>query len=164
MFIDVIWRHCSWSALVQVRACCLTTSNHNLNQCWRILNYTPKNISEWNHTLNSNIFFKKTLLKMSSAKCRSFCRDPGICILLDKCHHKSQAIWNAFSWKKKNLHFFTFWKKNVHDRWDLINNFFLFANSAFFRTETLLTLGMSASAGDNETAMMHVKYAATQRF
>ena len=34
---DAIWRHRSGSTLTQVMACCLTTPNHHLNQCWRII-------------------------------------------------------------------------------------------------------------------------------
>ena len=31
-----IWRHATWSTLVQVLACCLTAPSHYLNQCWLV--------------------------------------------------------------------------------------------------------------------------------
>ena len=34
---DAIWRWRSWSTLVQVMSCCLTTPSHYLNQCWLII-------------------------------------------------------------------------------------------------------------------------------
>ena len=34
--VDAKWQHKTWSILVQVMACCLTTPSHNLNQCWLI--------------------------------------------------------------------------------------------------------------------------------
>ena len=34
---DTIWHWRSWSTLVQVMACCLTTPSHYLNQCWLII-------------------------------------------------------------------------------------------------------------------------------
>ena len=36
-FSDVIWRHRTWSTLVQVMACCLTAPNNLLNQRWLII-------------------------------------------------------------------------------------------------------------------------------
>ena len=33
---DAVWRWRSWSTLIQVMACCLTTPSHYLNQCWLI--------------------------------------------------------------------------------------------------------------------------------
>ena len=35
--IDVIWRHWSWSTLVQVRACYLTAPMHYLKQFWHLI-------------------------------------------------------------------------------------------------------------------------------
>ena len=31
---DAIWQHGSWSTMVQVMACCLMASSHNLDHCW----------------------------------------------------------------------------------------------------------------------------------
>ena len=31
---DDIWRHRTWSTMVQVMACCLTATSHYLNLCW----------------------------------------------------------------------------------------------------------------------------------
>ena len=36
-FNDIKWCHRPWSTLVQVMACCLTASSHNLDQCGRRL-------------------------------------------------------------------------------------------------------------------------------
>ena len=36
---DAIWRHGSWSTLVQVMVCCLTAPSHYLNQCWLIITH-----------------------------------------------------------------------------------------------------------------------------
>ena len=35
---DVMWRHRTWSTLVEVIAWCLTTPGFDRNQCWRIIN------------------------------------------------------------------------------------------------------------------------------
>ena len=43
---DAIWRWRSWSTLVQVMACCLTTPSHYLNQCWLIISKVPWHSSE----------------------------------------------------------------------------------------------------------------------
>ena len=42
---DTIWRHISWSTLVQVVACCLTKPSHYLNQCWLTINYNDGNFA-----------------------------------------------------------------------------------------------------------------------
>ena len=34
--IDAIWRHGTWTTLVQIMICCLTAPSHYLNQCWLI--------------------------------------------------------------------------------------------------------------------------------
>ena len=41
VFIDIIWRHRSASALHQVMACCLTTPSHYPNQWWIITSEVP---------------------------------------------------------------------------------------------------------------------------
>ena len=46
----------SWSLLVQVIACFLTTLSHYFNKCWLITSDTPKNIFQQHHIRNSNIF------------------------------------------------------------------------------------------------------------
>ena len=38
---DTIWRHGSWSTLIQVMACCLTAPSHYLNQYWLIICNVP---------------------------------------------------------------------------------------------------------------------------
>ena len=40
--LPIHWKTCSWSTLVQVIACCLTTPSHYLNQCWPIINEVQK--------------------------------------------------------------------------------------------------------------------------
>ena len=39
-----IWQHRSGSTLAQVMACCLTAPNHDLNQCWLIINLNSSHI------------------------------------------------------------------------------------------------------------------------
>ena len=34
---DAIWRHRTWSALVQIMACCPTSPSHYMKQCWLII-------------------------------------------------------------------------------------------------------------------------------
>ena len=46
--------------------------NHYLNQYWHIINYTPRNIFQWNFILNSSVFihedaFEHTLCKMAAS-------------------------------------------------------------------------------------------------
>ena len=47
--------------------------SHYLNQCWNIVNWTLSNKLQWNFNRNSNIFFKKMCLKVSSVKWWPFC-------------------------------------------------------------------------------------------
>ena len=43
---DAIWHWRSWSLLVQVMACCLTTPNHYPNQCWLVISKVQWHSSE----------------------------------------------------------------------------------------------------------------------
>ena len=45
---DAIWRHRTWSTLVQVMACCLMAPTHYLNQCWLIISEDPWHLPEGN--------------------------------------------------------------------------------------------------------------------
>ena len=63
---DTVLRHWSWSALVQVMACCLTAPSHCLNQCWFFISAAIhlRVISQQMHKL---IIFDMTL-KISNLK------------------------------------------------------------------------------------------------
>ena len=50
--------------------------SHHLNQCWVIVNSTPRDHLRWNVNQN-NISFTKMHIKISSAKRRSFCPGGG---------------------------------------------------------------------------------------
>ena len=47
--------------------------SHYLNQCWNIVNWTPRNKLQWNVNRNSYIFIQENQLKMSSGIWRPFC-------------------------------------------------------------------------------------------
>ena len=49
--------------------------SHYLNQCWNVVNKTPKNKLQWKSIQNTKFSFMKMHLKTSSAKRRPFC--PG---------------------------------------------------------------------------------------
>ena len=38
---------------------CMTAQSHNLNQCWYIINQTPRKISHWNFNWNQNKFIEE---------------------------------------------------------------------------------------------------------
>ena len=59
-------------------ACRGTAPNHYLNQCWNIVNWTPRNKLQWNFSWNSNIFNQENALEnvvceMASILCRPPC-------------------------------------------------------------------------------------------
>ena len=51
--------------------------SHFLDQCCRIVNWTPRNKLQWNSIKVQNFYFKKMHLKMLPAKWRPFCREQG---------------------------------------------------------------------------------------
>ena len=53
-----IWRHRTWSTLVQAMVCCLTVPNHYLNQCWLILTEVLWHTHEGNVTGNVQEIFQ----------------------------------------------------------------------------------------------------------
>ena len=72
--------------------------SHNLNQCWRIVNYTLRNKFQWNLDRNSNIFIQEMCLKMSSAKMavilsRERCVNGRNDIYIWLSEHKKHAAW-----------------------------------------------------------------------
>ena len=52
-----------------------SASNHYLNQCWVIVNWTPRNKLQRNFSQNRKFSFMKMHFKLSSVKWRPFC--PG---------------------------------------------------------------------------------------
>ena len=69
---DAIWLHRSRTVLGQVMACCLMAPSHNLNQCYNIINWTPRTyFSEILFTIQT-FSFKKIHLKMLSAIWQAF--------------------------------------------------------------------------------------------
>ena len=50
---DAIWRHWTWSTLVQVMAWCLMAPSHYLNQCWLIISEVLWHSPERNFTENA---------------------------------------------------------------------------------------------------------------
>ena len=73
--------------------------SHYLNQCWNIVNWTPRSKHQWNFNRNSKFSFKKMYFKMLSAKWRPFCLGLnvlscpfcwGLCVL--KSHEKPLHI------------------------------------------------------------------------
>ena len=75
---DAIWHWISWSTLVQVMACCLTTPSHYLNQCWLTINKIPR------HSFQGNIKFDTQKISI-----------PKICLKFtySKLNHISQGQW-----------------------------------------------------------------------
>ena len=50
---DAIWRHGSWSTMVQVMACCLTAPSHNLDHCWLgNIGFHSRPDAQENHLIN----------------------------------------------------------------------------------------------------------------
>ena len=50
---DAIWRHGSWSTMVQVMACCLTAPSHNLDHCWLgNIGFHPRPDAQENRLIN----------------------------------------------------------------------------------------------------------------
>ena len=48
-----MWRHGSWSTMVQVMACCLTAPSHNLDHCWlENIGFRPRPNAQENHLTN----------------------------------------------------------------------------------------------------------------
>ena len=93
-------------------ACRLPAPSHYLNQCWNIVNWTPRNKLCWNFNWNSYIFiqenpFENVVWKMTAILSRSQCVNPKsrkgfikIClnVLPTDCLPTHQCRGLAWSW------------------------------------------------------------------
>ena len=66
--VDKLGKHCFRLWLVA----CSAPGHYYLNQCWLVVNWTPRNKFQWN--TNRNTKFMKMYLEMSSAKWLPFCQ------------------------------------------------------------------------------------------
>ena len=80
---DAIWRHRSWSTLVQVMACRLTAPNHYLNQCCLIVSTDHWRLSEGNITRDAPAINHKIQLQFARIKFLS--NLPGAWVNFNDC-------------------------------------------------------------------------------
>ena len=63
---------------------------HYLNQCWNIVNLTPRNKCLWKFNRNSYIFIQEIAFERSSVKWRPFCLDSNV---LKPALHLNPGLW-----------------------------------------------------------------------
>ena len=60
--------------------------SHYLNQCWNVVNWTPRNQLQWNRNRDSYIFFQENAFENASEKRQQFCFILSILFTHFKCH------------------------------------------------------------------------------
>ena len=54
----------SSKSIVSCNGCCLTAPRHNMNQCWRFVNWSCENRFQWTYNQNKHILVKKMKLNL----------------------------------------------------------------------------------------------------
>ena len=87
-----------------------------LNQCWNIVNWTPRNKFQWNRIKVHSFSLKKMHLNMSSEKWRPFCLGLSV---LRPVRWILINIWKRIDWPTLHMVYTTFTESTSFDcRWN----------------------------------------------